>query len=193
VAIGTGAKALAAGSTAVGQGATASHANSVAVGAGSATTVGAQSNYNAAYVGNSNSTGEANFGGRTLTGVAPGMAGTDAVNVDQLNAGVNQAASQAIDQAYNYTDLQVGRLRSEVNDLRREAFRGIAQAAAIIPLTPLGTGETTLNMGVASYGGYAAGGIAIAHQVGERVNLNGGVGFSGGGKSLMRIGVGMRF
>ncbi|MGO4776676.1 hypothetical protein AB4084_14425, partial [Lysobacter sp. 2RAB21] len=87
-------------STALGTGATASHANSVALGSGSATTVGAQSGYNAAYVGNSTSTGEVNIGGRTITGVAPGIAGTDAVNVSQLNAGV----SSAVDQSKAYTD-----------------------------------------------------------------------------------------
>ena len=83
-------------STAIGQGAVASHDNSVALGRGSATTVGAQRGYNAAYVGSSTSTGEVNIGGRTISGVAPGIAGTDAVNVNQLDAGVDYAINQAL-------------------------------------------------------------------------------------------------
>ena len=189
LALGNDSRATANNSTALGTGATASHANSVAVGTGSATTVGAQAGYNAAYVGKSSSSGEANFGGRTLTGVAPGAAGTDAANINQLNSGVNQA----IGQANNYTDQQLGSLRGEMGDLRREAFRGIAQAAALVPLAPSGVGETTLNLGLASYGGEAAGGVAVAHQLNERINLNGGVGFSSGGRALVRVGVGMRF
>src|SRR5690606_3202915 len=87
-------------STAIGQGAQATHDNSVALGQGSATTVGAQAGYDAAYVGTSDSAGEVNVGNRTISGVAPGSAGTDAVNVNQLDAGVTQAVTTAND----YTD-----------------------------------------------------------------------------------------
>ena len=97
-----------------------------------------------------------------------------------ISSGGGLAAAKA------YTDQEVGALR-------REAFRGIAQAAALIPLAPSATGETTLNVGLATYGGESAGGVAVAHQVGENWNLNGGIGFSGGGKSLARIGLGLRF
>ena len=89
--------------------------------------------------------------------------------------------SLGVAQANAYTDQQVGALR-------REAFRGIAQAAALVPLAPGGVGETTVNVGVANYGGETAGGIAVAHQLGASLNLNAGVGFAGGGKLRSRAG-----
>ncbi len=117
-------------STALGNGATASHGNSVALGAGSATTVGAQSNYNAAYVGDSTSTGEVNVGGRTISSVAAGVAGTDAVNVSQLNGGVNYA----INQANAYTDSRLSGFYSDMWTMRREARGGTASAMAMAGL-----------------------------------------------------------
>lgn len=130
LAVGNQSTASGAGSTALGTGATASHANSVALGTGSATTVGAQSGYNAAYVGTSTSTGEVNLGGRTVTGVAPGIAATDAVNVSQLGAGV----SHAIDQSKAYTDARFQQFDSDVWTLRRDLRAGTSSAMAMAGL-----------------------------------------------------------
>jgi autotransporter adhesin len=149
-AIGTGATASAANSTAIGQGATASHANSVALGQGSATTVGAQTNYNAAYVGSSTSTGEVNMGGRTLTGIAPGIAGTDAVNVNQLNGGVNHA----INVANQYTDSRITGIQTDVWQMQRD-FRGAtssAMAMAGLPQAYL-PGKSMVAVGFGGYQG----------------------------------------
>jgi autotransporter adhesin len=106
--------------------------------------------------------------------------------MDQLNAALGGGAANTLAQANAYTDQQIG-------NLRRLAFSGIAQAAALVPLAPASDGETTVNVGFASYGGYVAGGVAVARQVGSRVNINGGVGFSSGGQTLMRVGMGFRF
>lgn len=147
-ALGQGATASAANSTAIGQGSTARHANSVALGAGSATTVGAQANYNAAYVGTSTSTGEVNVGGRTISGVAPGMAGTDAVNVNQLGAGV----SQAITTANRYTDGRIEQIQDDMWTIDR-GYRGAtasAMAMAGLPQAYL-PGKSMLSV---AFGGY---------------------------------------
>ena len=147
-AVGQGAKATATNSTALGQGATASHANSVALGAGSATTVGAQSNYNGAYVGSSSSTGEVNVGGRTISGVAPGIAGTDAVNVNQLTGGVNQA----INVANQYTDGRITQIQDDMWSIER-GYRGAtssAMAMAGLPQAYL-PGKSMLAVGVGGY------------------------------------------
>ena len=61
IAIGARAQALSLNSLAIGTGAVSSHANSIALGAGSATTVGAQTGYQGAFVGSSDSTGELNL------------------------------------------------------------------------------------------------------------------------------------
>ena len=91
VALGTGAVATGAGSLAVGSGAVAVSANSVAVGAGSVASRGAIAGYYGAGMAvRSSSAGEVSFGSigseRQLTNVAPGIAGTDAVNVAQLGS-----------------------------------------------------------------------------------------------------------
>jgi autotransporter adhesin len=86
-ALGSGAQSSAIDAVAVGAGASATFANSVALGAGSVTTVGALSNYIAYGLSSpQSSAGEVNVGNRQITGVAAGMAATDAVNVSQLAA-----------------------------------------------------------------------------------------------------------
>jgi trimeric autotransporter adhesin len=91
IAIGSGANSSAVDAVALGAGANATFANSVALGAGSVTTVGALTNYIAyGLSAPQSSVGEVNVGNRQITGVAPGMAGTDAVNVSQLEGVANQ-------------------------------------------------------------------------------------------------------
>lgn len=147
-AVGQGSTASAANSTAIGQGSTASHANSVALGAGSATTVGAQTNYNAAYVGTSTSTGEVNVGGRTISGLAPGMAGTDAVNLNQLRAGV----TQAVGSANQYTDARISEVQGDMWAIDR-GYRGATASAMAMSGIPQAymPGKSMLAVG---FGGY---------------------------------------
>lgn len=109
-AVGYNATASAENAVAVGRDAVAGHANSVALGAGSATTASAQSGYNGAYVGSSDSSGQVQIGGRTLGGLAAGSAADDAVNVAQLQAGVGEAVSQA----NSYTDARVAQVAGSV-------------------------------------------------------------------------------
>ncbi|KRG46398.1 hypothetical protein ARC20_05215 [Stenotrophomonas panacihumi] len=106
VAVGPTATASASNSVALGSAASASHDNSIALGAGSQTTTGAQSGYDGAYVGSSQSVGELALGGRTVSGVAAGSLGTDAVNVSQLTAGVNSA----IEVANAYTETRLSQI-----------------------------------------------------------------------------------
>ncbi|WP_458069665.1 YadA-like family protein [Rhodanobacter sp. BL-MT-08] len=85
VALGSGAATGNDNAIAIGTGANASFANSIALGSGSVTTVGAQTGYTAyALTAPQTSSGEINVGNRQITGVAPGSAATDAVNVEQL-------------------------------------------------------------------------------------------------------------
>jgi autotransporter adhesin len=91
IAIGSGSSSSAVDAVALGAGANASFANSVAIGAGSQTTVGAMTNYIAyGLSAPQSSVGEVNVGNRQITGLAAGKAGTDAVNVSQLDAVASQ-------------------------------------------------------------------------------------------------------
>ncbi|GLS14744.1 hypothetical protein GCM10007935_21760 [Hydrogenophaga electricum] len=166
------------------------------------------------------------MGGNRVQNVAAGTAGTDAVNVDQMQAGdaatlraakahadagdartlrraqayADTGDARTLEQAQAYADTGDARTldtsvqytNAQIASLRKEAFAGIAQAAAMVPMAPSADGETTLNAGVASYGGQTAVGVAFARQIG-RVTLNGGIGASGGKRNLVRLGAGWRF
>jgi len=114
IAIGPQASAGGAGSAAIGDGAVASADNSVALGAGSVAATGAQSGYTGAYgqVGASNSVGEVAVGSggaeRKVTHVADGADRYDAVNVGQLQNGVEYA----IDQSKAYTDTRINNINN---------------------------------------------------------------------------------
>jgi autotransporter adhesin len=150
VAMGMGSNASAANSTALGSGSRATHANSIAIGNNSSTTVGAQTGYSAAYVGSSNSTGEVNIGGRTITGVAPGIANTDAVNVNQLSSGVNHA----INQSNQYTDSRLAQLDNDVWTMERN-YRGATSSAMAMSGLPQAylPGKNMLAVGFGGYQG----------------------------------------
>lgn len=123
-AVGGGSRTAGNQSTALGANANASNNNSVALGAGSQTT-------------RDNSV---EVGGRQITGVAAGSAGTDAVNVDQLNAGLGstlnqanaytdaksgQAVNQAVSQSNSYTD---SRVTQTLNDSKSYTDARVTQA-----------------------------------------------------------------
>ena len=162
-ALGNQAVASGENSTAVGQGAQATHDNSVALGQGSATTVGAQAGYDAAYVGSSTSAGEVNVGNRTVSGVAPGVAGTDAVNVNQLNAGVNHAvvsANEYTDQRFNQVQGDVWHLHGRVDELEKGINSGVATAMAMRQ-APYVAGATTYFAGFGAYKDQGALGVSL--------------------------------
>jgi len=112
---------------------------------------------------------------RQITNVAAGTAATDAVNVGQMGSAINGV----------YKSMQ---------DIDRDARRGIASASALNIVTPYLPGRTTLNAGVAGYRGTAALGIG-ASRWNEKgtVNYNLGVSSAGGNSTIVRAGVGIVF
>jgi autotransporter adhesin len=146
-ALGWGSNASAEGAVALGAGSLADRANTVSVGS----------------AGNE----------RQIVNVAPGTRGTDAVNLDQLNAAFNQS-SQAL------------------HDLDRNTRKGIASASALQIVTPYLPGRTTLYAGVAAYRGHAALGIGVSRWNDKgTLNFNAGVASSGGNSTIVRAGVGI--
>lgn len=174
-AIGGGAQSNAAAATAVGAQAVVTGANASALGAGSqasassAVALGAGSVADRA---NTVSVGQAGSE-RQIVNVAPGTHGTDAVNLNQLNA--------AVDQTYQ-----------SINDLDRSTRKGIASASALQIVTPYLPGRTTLNAGVAGYRGQAAFGLGVSrwNEKGT-INLNAGVASSGSNSTIVRAGIGI--
>ena len=184
VAVGTGAAASGTNSTAVGDdalasgdyavaigsGAQATHANSVAIGSGSTTqapgtvSVGAPGSE------------------RRITNVAPGVSGTDAVNVDQLYAAISglDRASRA------YVDERIEALRLEI-------ARGIAAAAAMINVQPSTVGKTAVGVGVGHYDGQTAFGLSVVRAPKEGVLLSLGAAAAMGSNPVVQAGVSFEF
>ncbi|MEM5368288.1 YadA-like family protein [Paraburkholderia azotifigens] len=146
-AFGTGSQALASGAVAVGAGSVADRANTVSVGQ-----VGSE---------------------RQIVNVAPGTRGTDAVNLNQLNAAVNQTYQS-------------------IHDLDRSTRQGIASASALQIVTPYLPGRTTLNAGVAAYRGQAAFGLGVSRWDEKgTINFNAGIASAGSNSTIVRAGIGI--
>ncbi|WP_431112838.1 YadA family autotransporter adhesin [Variovorax paradoxus] len=105
-------------------------------------------NYNNVTLGN-------NTGPTTIHNVAPGVAGTDAANVNQVNQAA--AASTA------YTDSRVNQLRGDIKATAKDASAGTAGAMAMagMPQAYL-PGKSMLSAGVGSYGGQGAVAIGMS-------------------------------
>jgi autotransporter adhesin len=81
-------------------------------------------NYGSVTLGNGNSSGT------TIHNVAAGTATTDAANVGQLNAGIQQAQNWA----QNYTDQRYNQLHGEIQNVGNRANAGIAAGMAMAGL-----------------------------------------------------------
>jgi autotransporter adhesin len=175
IAIGNGASATGNAAIAIGKGTVTAGDNSVAMGAGASAP-----NTNAVALGansttdrdNSVSVGSAGAE-RQITNVAAGTQGTDAVNLNQLNSAM-------------------GNMNNTINNVDRNAAKGIASASALNIVTPYLPGRTTLNAGIANYRGYQAVGLGVSrwNEKGT-INYNLGVSSSGGNSTIVRAGIGI--
>ena len=118
VAMGEGASVSAASGTAVGQGSSATAANSVALGQGSVA-----DRANTVSVGGAGNT-------RQITNVAAGVQNTDAVNVGQMNASIENA----ITQSNTYVDNRLNDMREDIWEIDRGYRAATASALAVAGL-----------------------------------------------------------
>lgn len=112
-------------------------------------------------------------GGQVVANVAPGVAGSDAANVNQLNSGLASANA--------YTDARVAGLQNNINGVARKAYAGVASAMAI-ESAPYLPGKTTYAAGAGYYQSESAVGLAVRRtsETG-RWSVIGGVSASSGG------------
>ena len=172
VAAGEGAAATGNSSTAIGASSSATGNNSVAIGAGSV----ADSD-NAVSVG---SVGNE----RRIANVAAGTQRTDAANVGQLQ--------DAMSNLQDWTQGQVNGLSKKVDNVQRQANRGIAASAALVNNMPYLPGKVTLNAGVAAYRGQSAMGVGVSRwNDSGRFNVNAGISAAQGDSPIFRLGVGV--
>jgi autotransporter adhesin len=67
------------------------------------------------------------MGGDRITNLAAGVAGTDAVNVNQLNSGM----TNILNQANSYTDTAIANVRFDLSEYRRDSNGSTASAMAM--------------------------------------------------------------
>jgi len=131
-------------------------------------------NYNSVSMGGSNATGPV-----TVHNVAPGVAGTDAVNVNQLNSGIAGANA--------YTDARVNALGGEIRSIAKDASAGAAGAMAMATMPQAYIpGKSMVSAGVAGFDGQAALAIGVS-----KLSDNGRwvVKFSGSANTRGKVGV----
>jgi len=170
--IGAGSTAPGDSSVAIGAGSSAKGDNSVAVGAGSVA-----DRDNTVSVGSPGNE-------RQITNVAAGTARTDAANVGQLQ--------DAMSNMQDWTQGQVNGLSKKIDNVQRQANRGIAASAALVNNMPYLPGKVTLNAGVAAYRGQSALGVGVSRwSENGRFNLNAGISAAQGDSPIFRVGVGV--
>jgi autotransporter adhesin len=86
----------------------------------------------------------------------------------------------------------MGNMNNTINNVDRNAAKGIASASALNIVTPYLPGRTTLNAGIANYRGYQAVGLGVSrwNEKGT-INYNLGVSSSGGNSTIVRAGIGI--
>ncbi|MCA8023285.1 YadA-like family protein [Burkholderia metallica] len=161
-AIGAGSAARGENATAIGQGSNATGSGSVAIGSGSVA-----NEENTVSFGNGTDTGN-----RRIVNIADGVGQNDAATKGQL-------------------DRAVGGLGSQINDLSKNAYSGIAAATALTMIPGVDPGKTlSFGVGGATYKGYQAVAFGGEARITQNLKMKAGVGLSSGGNT---VGVGASY
>jgi len=150
---------------AVGNTATASGSNSTAVGANAQASANNSVALGAGSVATRDNTVSVGSTGneRQITNVAAGTQATDAVNVQQLNSAV-------------------GGLQQSMNSIARNAYSGVAAAAALAAIPDVDAGKTiAVGVGTGNYLGYQAWSLGATARLAENIKMRAGVSQSSGG------------
>ncbi|MBJ2154938.1 ESPR-type extended signal peptide-containing protein [Variovorax sp. IB41] len=122
-------------------------------------------NYNSVSMGGSNATGPV-----TVHNVAPGVAGTDAVNVNQLNAlggGLNN---------------RINAVNDRIDGVEKNAYAGVAAAMALQMPGSYVPGKTVMRIGAGSFKGESAVGVSFRRTAENNAwSITGGVATSRAG------------
>ena len=145
--------------------------------------------------------GNLNMGGKKITNVGKGTDGSDAVNLDQLNASRTKVKSTdgtvtVIDRStnpneYHDYDLSVNGVPGRdprVDELGEEIGRVGAQGAALAALKPIQYDPlepTQIMAGYGNYRGNSAIAMGVAHYKNESTMMHAGLAWAGGSRHMM--------
>ncbi|HBE9089898.1 TPA: YadA-like family protein, partial [Serratia fonticola] len=141
--VGTQARSAGTDSVALGNSSSATGRNSVALGTNSTAD-------------RDNTVSVGSIGGeRQIANVAAGTNGTDAVNVNQLNSGINSS--------YQYTDNKFNSLKNMIDDNKDKMSAGVAGAMAMASLPqPYAPGASMVSMGGGTYQNQSAVALGVS-------------------------------
>jgi trimeric autotransporter adhesin len=161
--------------------ASATGANSVAIGAGS----------------NATRDNSVDFGGRQLTGIAPGTQDTDAGTVGQLRQATADSKGytdgqirQATADSKGYTDRAIASLDAKSQKMI-SAVGAMAMAAAALQPNARAEGAWSISAAAATYGGEGAIAAGINYQVSNQVLVNARIGLTSNGPSKTGAAIGV--
>ena len=129
---------------------------------------------------------------RRITNVASGTAGTDAVNVNQLNS----VAAATLASANSYTDAQIAAVQFNLAQVQTEERRGIAASMALATAPfPSAPGKTSYTANTAVFMGQVAFSASISHRLNtdSPFAVTGGFSVGGGNQVGGRVGVAGEF
>ncbi|KWI57957.1 YadA-like family protein [Burkholderia pseudomultivorans] len=108
---------------------------------------------------------------RTISNVAPGVHGTDAVNVNQLNSAMSG-------------------MQDSISSFARKAYSGVAGAAALTMIPEVDAGKTlSIGVGTANFQGYQATAIGGTARITQNLKVKAGVSYSNAGGTVWGAGM----
>lgn len=135
-----------------------------------------------------------NVGNRTISNVANGTQANDAVNFQQLQAGLASVSGggsayddSGIRNSIAQTNGRVDRLEGQINSVERKLSGGIASVAAM-QTAPLVQGKTTMAFAGAQYNGEYAMGASLTKDMGDNTAFTAGIALSTTGHPVIRVG-----
>jgi hypothetical protein len=141
------------------------------------TNVDGSVNYNSVTMGNGGGSGPV-----TVHNVAPGVAPTDAVNVQQLQGSVANSAA--------YTDARVNQMGQSIDEIGKKSYAGVAAAMAM-ESAPYVPGKVTYAAGMGYYERQSAVGVSLRKTADNgRWSVTGGASATTRGTVGFRVGVG---
>jgi autotransporter adhesin len=118
----------------------------------------------------------------TVHNVAPGVAPTDAVNVQQLQGSVANSAA--------YTDARVNQMGQSIDEIGKKSYAGVAAAMAM-ESAPYVPGKVTYAAGMGYYERQSAVGVSLRKTADNgRWSVTGGASATTRGTVGFRVGVG---
>nr|CAA6802504.1 MAG: Unknown protein [uncultured Thiotrichaceae bacterium] len=118
------------------------------------------------------------------------------ISVGDADSGIIRRVTNVAPAINQYDAVNFGQFEQGLQNVRTDAFAGIAAAATFNSVTPSAPGKTAVSMGAAGYRGEHAVSVSVSHSVLNSQNnmqLNGGLSYDSSEHALGKVGVSWEF